>query len=132
MGLLDRLRALLSGDAASGLLDYPEQFRTERVASLHVHTANLSPDTDELLVIVTLPHTARELFSLLDAPLRLTAPDARAVTFVPVERAVDPALDPNLGWIIGVTGETIAELTDLPAGPGEHELSSLHLGIVLE
>ncbi|WP_291314927.1 hypothetical protein [Corynebacterium sp. UBA2622] len=132
MGLLDRLRALLGGTPATPLVDYPDEFRQAGVGALHVHTANLSPDTDEKMVVLTLPESALTRLADLGTPLRLTAPEGRAVTFVPVDARANPALDPNLGWIIPVTAETAAELAALPAGPGAHELHSLHLGVIVE
>lgn len=130
MGFLDTVRAFLRGDSPAPLVDYPEHFRQVEVGTLTVHTANLSPDTDEKLVIITL--SSLEPLRLLDAPVRLTSPGQRSVTFVPVDTRSDPALDPNLGWIVPVTPETAAELRALPAGPGAHELSSLHVGIAVE
>ena len=54
-----------------------------------------------------------------------------AVTTLPPREAV-PVLDPKLGWIIPVTPATAKELAELPKGPGEHELSALHLGLIVE
>ncbi len=132
MGLLDRLRSLLGGGGEPPLVDYPADFRRVDVGKLHVHTANLSPDTEEKMVILTIPVGAVAHLSDLSTPLRLTAAGERAVTFVPVDTRANPALDPNLGWIIPVTGETAAELAALPPGAGAHELESLHLGVIVE
>ena len=51
---------------------------------------------------------------------------------MPVDREAVPVLDPKLGWIIPVTPATATELAELPKGPGEHELSALHLGLIVE
>lgn len=130
MGFLDRLRAFLSGDTSAPLVDYPHQVRSIEVPKLQVHTANLNPDTDEKLVILTVASVAP--LSRVRSPLRLTCAGERPVTFVPVDFRADPALDPNLGWIIPVTPETATELDNLPEGPGAHELASLHLGIIVD
>lgn len=132
MNLLDRVKLALGFEPAKRLVDFPDEYRQVAVEKLAVHTANLSPDTDEKLVVVTLPQSALEHLSLLDAPLQLTSPNQRPVTWVPVDRAADPLLDPNLGWIIPVTPSTAAELAGLPTGPGAYELESLHLGLVVE
>ncbi len=132
MALMDRVKAALGIAPARKLVEFPETFSQVSVDTLHVHTANLTPDTDEKLVIVTLPAAALERLLPIDAPVQLTHPTERPVTFVPVERDADPLLDPNLGWIIPVTPATAAELEALPAGPGEYELTTLHLGLIVE
>lgn len=83
------------------------------------------------MVIVTTTAAALERIAAGGA-VQLRHPDERNVTFVPVNREAVPVLDPNLGWIIPVTEETAAELAETPKGPGEHELRSLHLGLILE
>lgn len=105
-----------------------------RVDRLSVHTANLSPDTDEKLVIITTTPKGLEALRQLRAPVQLLAdaPASRPVTFTPTHSASDPTLDPKNGWIIPVTANTATELTSLPAGPGQHELSTIHLGLVIE
>lgn len=120
MGLFGSLRALV-GPAP---VDLPSE--------VEVRTANLSPDTDEKLVIVTLTAEALARLSRLDAPLRLLPSDGRAVTFERASRDAVPVLDPARGWVIPVSRATAAELAELPAGPGEYELSSIHLALVVE
>ncbi len=124
------MRAFLTGNASAPLIDYPQSWREVGVDKLNVHTANLSPDSNEMLVIITT--STIDPLRLIESPVRLTSPGERDVTFVPVETPAAPALDPNLGWIIPVTADTAAELAALPPGPGAHELLSLHLGIVVE
>lgn len=126
---MDRVKAALGIQPTEKLVELPEAFVQVAVDKLHVHTANLSPDTDEKLVIVTMPASA---ISLIDGPVQLTHRTERPVTFAPVDRDADPLLDPNLGWIIPVTPATAEELATLPEGPGEHELATLHLGLILE
>lgn len=126
---MDRVKSALGIVPARKLVEMPQEVRRVDVDKLHVHTANLSPDTDEKMVIVTMP---AEALLLIDGPTQLTHHAERPVTFAPVERDADPLLDPNLGWIIPLTPATAAELRALPPGPGEHELSSLHLGLILE
>lgn len=130
MGFMDRLRTLFGADGGAQLVDYPEDYRSVELPLLRVHTANLSPDTEEKLVIITL--SSLEPLVDLSTPLRLTSGDERAVTFVPVSAPADPALDPNLGWIIPVTATVAAEIAALPPGPGAHELSALHVGFIVE
>lgn len=101
------------------------------VDTLDVHTANLTPDTDEKLVIVTTNVSALAELTRIDDPVTLTHATDRPVTFVPVKRTAVPVLDPNHGWLIPVTPDTAEELAALPDGPGEHEFSSLHLGLIL-
>lgn len=127
MGLLERARQLF-GIGPAPLVDVPARVEAVDVDRLHVHTARISPDSNERLVILTVSAGALEH---MGKAVQLTRPTERAVTFVPVKQAADPVLDPKLGWIIPVTPETAAELAALPPGPGEHELSSLHLGLVL-
>ena len=95
-----------------------------------MHTAKLSPDTEEKMVIVTTSADALDLLATGDA-VQLRHEGERDVTFVPVEREAVPVLDPKLGWIIPVTPATAKELAELPKGPGEHELHALHLGLIL-
>lgn len=129
MGLLDRIKIALGFEPAEQLVEFPERFAQVGVDKLHVHTANLSPDTDEKLVIITMPADA---LPHLRGAVQLTHPGQRPVTWVPVGRPATPVLDPNEGWIIPVTPATAEELAALPAGPGEHELATLHLGLILE
>lgn len=107
---------------------------TVRVAHLSVHTANLSPDTDEKLVIITTTPAGLDALRKFRGPVQLLAdaPTSRPVTFTPTDSASDPTLDPKTGWIIPVTAQTAAELAALPPGPGQYELESIHLGLVVE
>ena len=52
MGLLSRARQLL-GLGHTPLVDFPDRFEPLDVDKLEVHTAKLSPDTEEKMVIVT-------------------------------------------------------------------------------
>ena len=130
MGLLSRARQLL-GLGHTPLVDFPDRFEPLDVDKLEVHTAKLSPDTEEKMVIVTTSAAALERIAAGGA-VQLRHEDERDVTFVPVGREAVPVLDPKLGWIIPVTPATATELAELPKGPGEHELSALHLGLILE
>lgn len=130
MGLLSRARQLL-GLGHTPLVDFPDRFEPLDVDKLEVHTAKLSPDTEEKMVIVTTSAAALERIAAGGA-VQLRHGDERDVTFVPVGREAVPVLDPKLGWIIPVTPATAEELAELPKGPGEHELSALHLGLILE
>ncbi|MBA4505411.1 hypothetical protein ACUY28_09555 [Corynebacterium sanguinis] len=132
MGLIDSLRALFGAVAETPLVDYPAAPAELAVSTLEVRTLNLSPDTDEKLVVLTLPSGVAERVAGMDTALRVVPEAGRAVTFVRVGFDADPALDPKLGWIIPVTEATAAELRALPEGPGEHELTSIHLAIVVE
>lgn len=129
MGLLSRARQLL-GLGPTPLVDFPDRFTPLDVDRLKVHTAKLSPDTEEKMVIVTASAAVLGQIASGEA-VQLRHPGERDVTFVPVRREAVPVLDPNLGWIIPVAPATAAELAALPKGPGEHELSSLHLGLIL-
>lgn len=111
-------------------MDVPERFTPLDVDKLQVHTAKLSPDTEEKMVIVTTSSDALDLLASGDA-VQLRHPGARDVTFVPVGRESVPVLDPKLGWIIPITPATADEIAALPKGPGEHELHALHLGLIL-
>ncbi|GAB3076952.1 hypothetical protein [Corynebacterium aquatimens] len=102
------------------------------VDALSVHTAHLSPETEEVLVIVTTTPDALELIRAVHHPLRLTSGDARPVIFAPSKKSAAPVVDPRHGWIIPVTAATAEELRSLPPGPGEHELTTLHLALVIE
>ena len=98
--------------------------------TLSVRTANISPESDDIIVIVTLEEGAFQRVSLIDAPLRLSSPSSRPVTFYPGTSG-PPVLDPNEGWIIPVSKETQAELRALPAG-NEHELITTNVAFVVE
>ena len=128
MGLLSRARQLL-GLGHTPLVDFPDRF--EPLDKLEVHTAKLSPDTEEKMVIVTTTVAALDRIAAGGA-VQLRHEGERDVTFVPVDREAVPVLDPKLGWIIPVTPATARELAELPKGPGEHELSALHLGLIVE
>ncbi|QYH20021.1 hypothetical protein JKI95_03005 [Corynebacterium aquatimens] len=127
MGFMDWLR----GTGREQLVEMPTQFERVEVQELHVHTANLSPDTDEKLVILSTTPAALEEIRYLRGAVQLVSEGERAVTFVPSKSAIAPVLDPHQGWIIPVSPATAHELQALPAGPGEHELGSIHLGLVL-
>lgn len=103
-------------------------------STLKVHTANLSPDSDEVIVIITLDQSAFQELALIDGPLRLTSPGSRPVTFDTRGTRSNgaPTLDPNTGWTIPVSKETQAELRALPTGPGEHELTTTHVAFVVQ
>lgn len=132
MAFLERIRALFTGETTAPLVEYPEEFERVEVQRLEVHTANLSPDTDEKLVILTTTPAVLTVLKNATGPVQFVADGARPVTFVPVEKRADPLLDPNLGWLIPVTEETSRELATLPDGAGEHALASIHVGVVLE
>lgn len=130
MGILERARQLF-GFNRPRLTEVPDRVVEVIVDTLDVHTANFSPDTDEKLVIVTTNAFVLTELSRIDDPVTLTHATDRPVTFVPVKRTAVPVLDPNHGWLIPVTPDTAEELAALPDGPGEHEFSSLHLGLIL-
>ena len=132
MAFLERIRALFAGDNEAPLVEYPEEFERVEVPHLHVHTANLSPDTDELLVIITTTPALLSVLKQTPGPVQAVCEGARPVTFVPVEKRANPLLDPTRGWLIPVTETTRREIATTPDGPGAHEFSSLHLGLVLE
>lgn len=132
MAFLERIRALFAGDNEAPLVEYPEEFERVEVPRLHVHTANLSPDTDEVLVIITTTPALLSVLKQTPGPVQAVCEGARPVTFVPVEKRANPLLDPKLGWLIPVTEATRREIVTTPDGPGAHEFSSLHLGLVLE
>lgn len=133
MGFMDRVRGVFGGDTTPRLVELPRRYERVEVAHLGVHTANLSPDTDEKLVIITTTSEALEALRGLRGALQLVAPEQeRPVTFIPAKHAEAPVLDPKQGWLIPVSPATAAELQALPAGPGEHELATIHLGLVLE
>ena len=129
MGLLSRARQLL-GLGHTPLVDFPDRFEPLDVDKLEVHTAKLSPDTEENMVIVTTSAAALDRIAAGGA-VQLRHEGERDVTFVPVEREAVPVLDPKLGWIIPITPATADEIAALPKGPGEHELHALHLGLIL-
>lgn len=132
MAFLERIRALFAGDNEPPLVECPEEFERVEVPRLHVHTANLSPDTDEVLVIITTTPALLSVLKQTPGPVQAVCEGARPVTFVPVEKRANPLLDPKLGWLIPVTEATRREIATTPDGPGAHEFSSLHLGLVLE
>lgn len=77
-------------------MDVPDRFTPLDVERLQVHTAKLSPDTEEKMVIVTTSADALDLLAT-GAAVQLRHPGARDVTFVPVGRDSVPVLDPKLG-----------------------------------
>ncbi|MCP1387709.1 hypothetical protein M5J20_05835 [Corynebacterium sp. TA-R-1] len=128
MGFMDWVR----GSGRERLVEMPTSYGRVEVPVLHIHTANLSPDTDEKIVILTTTPVVLEELRGMRGAVQFVAHDERAVTFVPSKSAEAPVLDPKHGWIIPVSPATARELQALPAGPGEHELESIHLGLVLE
>ena len=130
MGFLGKIRSAFGGDER--LVEAPSEVDRIAVDRLEVRTANLSPDTDEKLLIITTSPVALEELHACRRPLQLTNPSHRPVTFVPVRKEATPVLDPDAGWLIPVAPATARELAELPAGPGEHELKTLHLALVLE
>lgn len=132
MGFMEAVRAFFGGERHTPLVDYPAEVETYAVESLEVRTVNLSADSDEKMVVIALSAAALGRAAAAQGPVRLAPQRGRPVTFVPVDFAANPALDPTYGWIVPVTGETRAELRGLPDGPGEYELRSIHLGIVVE
>ncbi|WKD57996.1 hypothetical protein CAPI_07290 [Corynebacterium capitovis DSM 44611] len=128
MGLLERIRTIFGGTA---LVDYPAHVRDVSAGRLDTYTVKLDPDTDESRVVLTIDAPSLRALSPLDAPVRLWSPSSEDVTFVPVRRAANPALDPNLGWIIPVTPDAVAELSALTGVPGEYDLASLHLSLIV-
>lgn len=135
---MDRIRGVLgerrrAAAKKNTLVEYPTRAEQVHVETLAVHTANLSPDTDEKLVIITTTASALAALQQLRGAIQLVSNTAeRIVTFTPTRSGVNPVLDPKRGWIIPVSPATARELQALPAGPGEHELESIHLGIIIE
>lgn len=130
MGFFGRIKDAFGG--GERLVETPGEVERLEVSRLEVRTANLSPDTAEKLLIVSTVPEALPALTAFRRPLQLTHPSQRAVTFVPVRRAATPVLDPDAGWLIPVTPETASEIAALPPGPGEHELATLRLALVLE
>lgn len=126
MSFLDRFRRA----RPTGLT--PPRHSTEvPVPGLRIFTA-------ETLVILTLPLAAvPPLRTALDAggPLRLTEAGQRPVSLIPVEPGhALSTLDPDHGWLIPCSPATRTELLTLltAARPGDHELESVNLAVVLE
>ncbi len=115
---------------AFGVIRKRSRITVYHADTLSVRTANISPESDDIIVIVTLEEGAFQRVSLIDAPLRLSSPSSRPVTFYPGTSG-PPVLDPNEGWIIPVSKETQAELRALPAG-NEHELTTTNMAFVVE
>ena len=133
MSVGDRVRGLFGFGNGERLVEFPSRFERVQVDALHVHTVNLSPDTDEKIVVVTSTPDMIERLRGLRAPVQVFSCESeRPVTFVPSKRTDAPVLDPKQGWIIPVSPATAEELSGLPSGPGEHQLSTVHLGLVLE
>ncbi|WP_018297526.1 hypothetical protein [Corynebacterium lubricantis] len=132
MGLLDRIRTFLGTEKYPELVDYPDEVAITEVDVLNVHTAHITPDTKDIIVIVTLDERAFQLVRGTEEPLRMTLRDERPVTWVPVEQDGPPALDPTLGWIIPLTPETQAELRALPADTDQVELETINVGLIVE
>lgn len=132
MGLIDRIREILGKENYPELVDYPEEFAITEVDVLNVHTAHITPDTKDIIVIVTLDDRAFRLIRETEEPLRMTLGDERPVTWVPVKKAGPPALDPTLGWIIPLTPETQAELRGLDSDVDQVELETINVGLIVE
>lgn len=116
---------------AFGVLRKRGRITVYQADTLAVHTANLSPDSNDIIVIITVDEGAFERILLIDAPVRLTSPSSRPVTFQ--TRVVGPpALDPNEGWLIPISPETQEELRALPSGPGGHELATTNVAFIVE
>lgn len=116
---------------AFGIIRKNNRIAVYATDTLRVHTANLSPESNDITVIITVDVAAFQHISLIDAPLRLTSPTSRPVTFQ-VGVTGPPVLDPNEGWIIPVSPETQAELRAFPNGPGEHELTTTNVAFIVE
>lgn len=129
MNLYRRILQLF--DTTPQLAEYPTEYERVEVRTLEVHTANLHPDTDEQLVIITTTPAALQELKALSCPLQLIATDQRAVTWVPVEKQALVVLDPNHGWIIPLHPEAREEIAALPNTPGDYELDSMHLGLII-
>lgn len=128
MGLFNKLGF---GSSTEKLVEVPRRVTKVDVDTLSVHTANLSPDTDERLVIITTSAAALDDLQQATTAVQLTGEaDSRLVTFVPTRKSSAPVLDPRQGWIIPVLPETQEEIRSLPNGPGEYELSTQHLGLI--
>lgn len=116
---------------AFGIIRKNNRIAVYATDTLRVHTANLSPESNDIIVIITVDVAAFQHISLIDAPLRLTSPTSRPVTFQP-GTAGPPVLDPNEGWIIPVSAQTQAELRSLPIARGEYELATTNIAFVVE
>lgn len=132
MALFDKVRTFFGSPGEPKPAELPRDVEEVAVDKLSVHTAHLSPDTDEVLVIITMSQDGLEAVRSYSGPLRLRSAEARPVTLSPAKKEASPVVDPNHGWIIPVTAETAAELRALPPGPGEHELATLHVAFVVE
>lgn len=132
MKLTDVFRALFRQNNNEPLPHYPEEVSVAEVNTLEVHTAHLTPDTKEVLVIVTLDPEAFRLARSVSEPLRMTCGDARPVTWVPVTSPTPPVLDPNLGWIIPLTPETQQELQATAEDATEIELETTNVALVVK
>lgn len=131
MGILDSLRNLLGAEAVPRLVDYPEELAMTEVDTLEVHTAHITPDTKEILVIITLDPRAFRLAKTTSEPLRMTCGEDRPVTWIPVRKDALPAFDPTLGWIIPLSPATREELSALDDDTTEVELNSVNVGLVV-
>lgn len=128
MGLFNKLGF---GSSTEKLVEVPRRVTKVDVDTLSVHTANLSPDTDERLVIITTSAAALEELRQATNAVQLTGEaNSRLVTFVPTRKSSAPVLDPRRGWIIPVLPATQEEIRSLPKGPGEYELTTQHLGLI--
>lgn len=113
------------------LVDAPSAPVELTARTVAVHTAE-----DMVVVTVDADAAAGLLPALSDAsaPVRLTAPGARPVSFLPaVDPRQAPTLDPDEGWLIPLTDEVRAELVDLVRPePGAWEIPGINLGVVVE
>lgn len=113
----------------STLVDVPAGIDRIPVPGISVHTA-------ETMVVLTIASAASTL--LIDAvvsrrPAALTGENV-VVNLVPVkDRRLNPAFDPDLGWIIPLTPAVAEDLArQVSGGPGGYEIAGLNLGIIVE
>lgn len=108
----------------------PNDPTSASVAALHVHVA------EGTVVLSTTPQGAAAMRRACSArtPLRLHCPGERDVTLIPADPApaAHPALDPARGWLIPLTPSASEELAEgVRAEPGQWELSSINLGVIV-
>lgn len=126
MSFLDRFRR-----RGPTRIDVPEQLPATEVGALRVHTA------ETLVILSTDLRGARALIDIAGArtPQQLTCGQARPVNLLPLphDQSV-PTLDPQQGWLLPLSPETCAEILAAVSTeePGEYELSSLNLALVIE
>lgn len=132
MALFEKARTFFGSHGEPKPAELPRDVGEVAVDKLSVHTAHLSPDTDEVLVIITMSQDGLDAVRNYSGPVRLRAAKSRPVTLSPTKKKASPVVDPKHGWIIPVTAETADELRSLPPGPGEHELATIHVAFVVE